>query len=260
MMRMEKNILKYVQDIEQNRNIKVLLACETGSRAWGFPSPDSDYDVRIIYVHELDWYLSINSLKDTIEMMLEDNLIDISGWELRKSLGLLKKSNPPLLERIQSPILYSVDEEFLSDITKAASNSYSKIATIHHYLSMAKKCLDDVIGLKEYKLKKLFYALRTATICKWIIERMEIPPIEFPKAISNLDIDPRIKENISDLISLKAHKNEDYLHSGEENIINFINQCISNAEELKDSLPPGNANSQELNQILRKYIYKNDNR
>ena len=110
---MEERIRQYIKEIEKAQDIKVLLACETGSRAWGFPSPDSDYDVRLIYRHRMDWYLSLLEPKDTFEVMLEDNNFDISGWDIRKTLGLLWKSNPPLLERIQSPIVYVADEEFL---------------------------------------------------------------------------------------------------------------------------------------------------
>lgn len=164
---MEEKIKKYLNQLEEEKKIKILLACETGSRAWGFPSPDSDYDVRIIYVHDVDWYLSLKEKKDTIEWMLENNDLDITGWDLRKVLRLLWKSNPPLLERIQSPIIYRVDEKFLKDINTLATSYYSKIATMHHYLSMAKKTFEE-LNPQEYKLKKLFYALRNSTACKWI--------------------------------------------------------------------------------------------
>jgi len=84
---MKKKIKKYLEQIEEEKEIKILLACETGSRAWGFPSPDSDYDIRIIYVHRNNWYLSVNEQKDTIDIMLENNDLDISGWELKSHLG-----------------------------------------------------------------------------------------------------------------------------------------------------------------------------
>ncbi|MEP7144556.1 MAG: nucleotidyltransferase domain-containing protein [Ferruginibacter sp.] len=99
-----ENIKQILKEIEQMKNIKILYACETGSRAWGFPSPDSDYDIRFIYMHERDGYLSLNQRKDTIEWM--DGDLDITGWDLRKSLVLLQKSNVPLIERFQSPIEY----------------------------------------------------------------------------------------------------------------------------------------------------------
>ena len=100
--------------IEQAYDVRVLYACESGSRAWGFASQDSDYDVRFIYVHSRDWYLSIEDRRDVIEEPISDSL-DISGWELRKTLRLLRKSNPPLLEWLKSPVVYAWDEEFVSD-------------------------------------------------------------------------------------------------------------------------------------------------
>ncbi len=180
---MEEKIKSYLSDLEKERGIEILLACETGSRAWGFPSPDSDFDVRIIYKHHKDWYLSLTEERDTIEYFLDNNEIDISGWDLRKSLRLLAKSNAPLLERIQSPIIYKADKEFLVGINSVAQKAYSRIATIHHYLSMAKKALDDVAGTEEYKLKRFFYALRASVACLWILDREEIPPIEFAKML-----------------------------------------------------------------------------
>ncbi len=127
---MEQKIKNYLTQIEQERNIKILLACETGSRAWGFPSPDSDYDIRMIYAHPRDWYLSLSESKDSINIMLENNDLDISGWDLRKTLRLLWKSNPPLLERIQSPILYQHDAQFLTEVDAAGAGLL--FAHCHH--------------------------------------------------------------------------------------------------------------------------------
>src|SRR5215471_9995733 len=106
-----KDILNMLQQIEREYSVKILYACETGSRAWGFPSPDSDYDIRFIYMHERDWYLSLNERKDTIEFMLNEEL-DITGWDLKKSLLLLKKSNAALIERFQSPVEYYATDGF----------------------------------------------------------------------------------------------------------------------------------------------------
>jgi len=255
---MKTKIQEYLRQIESDKQIKILLACETGSRAWGFPSPDSDYDIRLIYIHNSDWYISIHEKKDSIEMMLENNDLDISGWELKKSLKLLYKSNPPLLERIQSPIIYAADNEFLKDIVELAGICYSKIATIHHYLSMSKKMMEEVQSKSDFKLKQFFYGLRTATLCKWIIEKNEIPPIEFAKAYNNLNLDEGIVKRIDELIALKAGQSESYRHSNEPELIGFVNHCISEAEEKNDSLPAGNFETEQLNKHLRKYVRKYD--
>ena len=93
--------------VEADDDVAILLAVESASRAWGFPSSDSDYDVRFVYVRPPDWYLSIDleARRDVIEYPLKDN-IDLSGWDLRKALRLFRKSNPPLLEWLQCPIVY----------------------------------------------------------------------------------------------------------------------------------------------------------
>jgi len=252
-------ILEHLKRIEKEKGIHILLACETGSRAWGFPSPDSDFDVRLIYVHKKDWYLSLSEKKDSIDLMLDNNNIDISGWELRKSLRLLRKSNASILERIQSPILYKYDELFLDEINRLAFTQYSKIATMHHYLSMAKKFFTDLKLQDKYKLKKLFYALRSATACKWIIENDEIPPIEFEKMILGVSISETLNGRIKDLIDLKSKISESYMHNGEKEIFTFIEDCILLAEDLKNSLPSSNGEIKELDLFLRKTITDNDN-
>lgn len=251
---MKEKIQAYLREIESQRNIRILLACETGSRAWGFPSPDSDFDIRLIYAHKKDWYLSLNEGKDTIELMLEDNNLDISGWDLRKSLRLLSKSNPPLLERIQSPILYLVDKPFLTELTELANTHYSRIATLHHYLSMAKKCYAAIQENPSFKLKKFFYALRSATACKWIMERSEMPPIQFQVMLNSLTIETELTTRIQELIDLKSTVDEAYLHQGEAPLFHFISDCIEMANAQAKMLPAAKGQKEELALFFRKTL------
>ena len=102
-----------LKEIERRYDVKVLYACESGSRGWGFASPDSDYDVRFLYVHPLEWYLRVESPRDVIELPIDDEL-DVSGWEWRKALGLLKGANPTLIEWLDSPVIYQQDEETIT--------------------------------------------------------------------------------------------------------------------------------------------------
>lgn len=256
---MNKKIIQYLDKIENEKGVKILLACETGSRAWGFPSPDSDFDIRIVYAHKKDWYLSLSEKKDSIELMFENNEIDITGWDLRKSLRLLQKSNASLLERIQSPILYKHNSKFLIEMHELANSQYSRIATIHHYLSMAKRFFEELKEKEDYKLKKFFYALRSATACKWILEKEEMPPIEFRKMLDGLNIESSLIYRINELISLKATISENYLHKGEIELFNFIETCINLADEKRASLPSSKGNIEELNAFFLKMISKNDN-
>ncbi len=251
---MENRIKTYLSEIEEEKNIKILLACETGSRAWGFPSPDSDYDVRIIYMHKTEWYLSLNEQKDTIERMLDNNEIDITGWELRKTLRLLLKSNPALLERLQSSILYKIDASFLTEMQNLAGQCYSRISTMHHYLSMSKKCFAEVKESSKYKLKKMFYALRASMACKWILENDEMPPISFLKMMDGVNLNKALHHRILELIELKATKSESYFHTGEEVIFQFIEDTIEEATLKGKKLPAGKGSMELLNTMFRKTL------
>src|SRR5258708_16293983 len=123
----EQHVHQRVRDalaqVEAERHVRVLFACESGSRAWGFASRDSDYDVRFLYVHQRDWYLSVEDHRDVIELPISDDL-DVSGWELRKALRLLRKSNPPLLEWLKSPFVYRCNPAFVADFEPLAAAFY----------------------------------------------------------------------------------------------------------------------------------------
>lgn len=244
---MKQKILEHLKQLEQEQDIKILLASETGSRGWGFHSPDSDYDVRLIYMHQKDWYLSLSEKKDSIELMLENRDLDISGWDLRKTLRLLAKSNAALLERIQSPIIYIADDSFLKSINLLAKKHYSRIGTLYHYISVCKKSLEDVKGKDSYKLKRLFYALRSAAVCQWILSKENNPPIEFLKVLEGISMDESLRAKIEALIKVKMKENETYFHNGESEIINFIEASLSKAESKANSLPSGNGNMEQLN-------------
>ena len=251
---MKEKIQRYLTQLEKDNKIEILLACETGSRAWGFPSPDSDYDIRIIYKHQKDWYLGLVEEKDSLVEFYENNEIDISGWDFRKCLRLLIKSNPALLERIQSPIIYLAKPGFLMEINSLSNQFYSRISTLHHYLGMAKKALSEINELEEYKLKKFFYALRAATACLWILEKEEKPPIEFRIMLDELKIDPIIKVRIQELISLKATISESYLHQGEPAIFNFIHKSLNKAESEAKELPASKGKVKDLNHFFIKHL------
>lgn len=255
---MIEKIKAYLKNLEEERQIKILLACETGSRAWGFPSVDSDYDIRLIYVHKLDWYLSLHNRKDNLNLMLDNNDVDITGWDLQKSFNLLKKSNPPMLERIQSDMIYMADEEFTMEIVPLAQGFYSKIATMHHYLSMAVKFKDELGESHSYRLKKFFYALRSALVCKWILDRDEIPPLQFGELYKGLDLPASHQRRIEELIELKMTIDEKHHHSGEAALIDLMEECIQRARENRNQLPSTKGDIEELDKLFRKYIRKYD--
>ncbi|MBL4661000.1 MAG: nucleotidyltransferase domain-containing protein, partial [Alcanivoracaceae bacterium] len=187
-------------------------------------------------------------------IMLENNDLDFSGWDLRKCLRLLMKSNAALLERIQSPIIYQADTSFLNEIMAIATPCYSRRATLHHYLGLAKRSYSDIIDNKQYKLKKFFYALRAATACRWIITKDKMPPIEFQNMLYVLNIDESIIKRIESLIELKATISESYLHEGDGEILEFINDNIIHARKQAGDLPVAICDIEKLNTFFIKSL------
>lgn len=196
-------------EIENRESVKIIYACESGSRAWGFPSANSDYDVRFIYVREKDWYLSINveTKRDVIELPINDEL-DISGWDLRKALGLLRKSNPPLLEWLSSPIVYLQDDEMSTIFRNLVPLCYSPTACMYHYLHMASGNYREYLKGDEVSVKKYFYVLRPLLAIKWIEERSEAVPMEFGAMVDALIDDANLRSEISNLIERKKQGEE----------------------------------------------------
>jgi predicted nucleotidyltransferase len=191
---MKEKILRKLKEIEKSKNVKILLAVESGSRAWGFASPDSDYDIRFIYQHPPEYYLSLWEQPDVIEFRTADDL-DCSGWDLRKTVRLLAKSNAPLIEWLFSPVEYYQDETFVQQMQELAVGCFSPIATLHHYLGTTKNFM-EVCEMQEVKLKSYCYALRTALAGKWIIANNSFPPVAFADLlpIAPLPVQEKVKE------------------------------------------------------------------
>ena len=164
---MEKVILKNLYKIEKENKIKILYAVESGSRGWGFESTDSDYDVRFIYIHMPEWYLSIQDRRDVIEIPI-DNLLDINGWDIRKTLILYNKSNPTLLEWLSSPIIYMEHGFLIKKLKELVNYYFSSKSCIYHYLHMARGNYREYLKGDVVKIKKYFYVLRPIMACMWV--------------------------------------------------------------------------------------------
>jgi predicted nucleotidyltransferase len=200
---MNTKIQSELQRIERDHEVRVLFAAESGSRAWGFASRDSDYDVRFIYVHERDWYLSIEERRDVIEEPINYQL-DISGWDLRKALQLLRKSNPPLLEWLKSPIVYKADPGFALLFGHLAVEFASADRLFLHYLHMAQGNARGYLKGDIVRLKKYFYVLRPLLACKWIEQGRGPVPMEFQTLVDELVQDPLLRLHIAVLTARPA--------------------------------------------------------
>ena len=245
-------IREKLQEIEHDKKVKILYAVESGSRAWGFASPDSDYDIRFIYKHEPDYYLSLWEKPDVIEFMTPDDL-DGSGWDIAKALKLLAKSNAPLIEWLFSPVVYYQDDDFIKQLQALAMNCFSPIATLHHYLGTTKNFM-DVCEQEEVKLKSYFYALRTALAGRWIIEKNSFPPVDFMEL---LPIAPQnIQDKVLELMTIKANQDESYLHPKEVLITDYLRETVIFNQENAGSLKSGKKMSEELDLFFRDMIIK----
>ncbi|MCL2162700.1 MAG: nucleotidyltransferase domain-containing protein, partial [Betaproteobacteria bacterium] len=154
---MKEIIQKHLMEIEQKENVKILFAIESGSRAWGFASPDSDYDVRFIYVRPVAEYLKLEKRRDVIEYMLTDEL-DINGWDIDKALKLLRTSNPTFFEWSNSPIVYK-QTDFFKKLNRIKNKYFYCKTGLYHYLNMATGNYREYLKKDEVKLKKYFYVL-----------------------------------------------------------------------------------------------------
>lgn len=161
--------------LTRQRGVQVLIAIESGSRAWGFASNDSDYDVRFLYCHPEPWYLSLAPRKDTIDLL--DGDFDAGGWDLRKALRLLRGGNVPLHEWLGSPIVYFENRDVARQLRELAQDAFLPLSATHHYLSMARRKLDEINEGKKRTLKAAFYGLRAALCARDICERAAMPPV-----------------------------------------------------------------------------------
>lgn len=223
-------------NLEKELNIKIVYAVESGSRAWGFASQDSDWDVRFIYLHRLDWYLSINDKKDSFERMLPRDL-DLSGWEMRKTLKLFRKSNPPLLEWLQSPIVYMENSKIMNELRALITEYFNPKACLYHYFHMAEGNFREYLQRDLVGVKKYFYVLRPILACRWIEREGTVPPIEFYKLVETQIEDKNLRSEIDGLLARKIRGDELHTEPKIPLISDFITGKITYYRELLKTFP-----------------------
>ena len=219
---MRELIATKLKEIEDAHQAKILFAVESGSRAWGFPSKDSDYDVRFVYVKRPEWYLSIDEKRDVIEVPINDSL-DINGWDVRKALRLFRKSNPPLMEWLISDIVYADNYDFRAEMMRLRDRVFSPKASMHHYISMAKRNFREYLQAEQVKIKKYFYVLRPVLACLWIEKYDTTPPILFGTLVNDLLQGSPVQHVVQDLYQRKIRGDEMDL----EPKVDAINEFLS---------------------------------
>jgi predicted nucleotidyltransferase len=236
---MHPRITAALTQLEATHGIRILYACESGSRAWGFPSPDSDFDVRFIYCHPPAWYLTLDEGPDTLNFPVDDEL-DLAGWELRKALRLLRSSNASLFEWLQSPVVYHEALDFRARLAPLLPAAFNLKAGLHHYLGQLRRGVEEELLPEEVRLKRLFYALRSALAARWIRERHTLPPMEFAPLRASLPT--ALDAAVAGLLAVKATSNEKTTVPRPAALVAFLQEEYAAgqaARELLSVLRPG---------------------
>jgi len=251
---MRKKIKEQLRRIEDAENIKILLAVESGSRAWGFASPDSDYDVRFVYIRSLEDYLRLDVIRDVIELPIDD-VLDINGWDLQKTLRLLYKSNPTLFEWFSSPIVYK-KTEFSDKFRDLMMHFFSSKKTLYHYVSMAEGNYREYLKGDLVKAKKYFYVLRPVLACQWILDRGTPPPMLFSELLKT-ELPVELIDVVNQLLELKMNSPEVKLIKRISEINEYLDESIPRIKSavrlLDDSYTP---DWSELNQLFLRELMK----
>jgi len=250
--KVREKVLESLTDIEAKHDVKILFACESGSRGWGFASPDSDYDVRFVYVHRLSWYLTVEPGRDVIELPISDEL-DVSGWDLRKALYLLHRSNPTLLEWLDSPVIYRQDESMSAELRNLVPKFFSAERTRYHYLSMAKKNFHEHLQGDEVRLKKYLYALRPLLAMQWVDRGLGFPPMRFADLAERLVSDQTLLDEINQLLEIKMQSGEREYSPRWEKIHHFIESQLATDHTSFDYKKPDGSAS-ELDALLMRAV------
>lgn len=247
-------ILGRLAEVERQERVRIVLAIESGSRAWGFESPNSDYDVRFIYCRRQSWYLSVDleGRRDVLEYGVVDD-IDLNGWDLRKALRLLWKSNPAIVEWLRSPIEYLVRGAFRSEALALLPEIYFPGKGIYHYRNMAKTAFRGVLQADQVRLKKYFYALRPLLAARWVETHDQAAPIEFEKLLDMIADRSDLLADIARLLQQKKTSSEQDVGSPIPRINQFIEAELARLDALTPDVSK-RASAEPLNALFRAVI------
>ena len=248
----EQDIQKELSDIERCEDVKIIFAIESGSRAWGFPSADSDYDIRFVYAHRPDWYISVYEGRDVIERPIS-GLLDISGWDIKKALHLLRKSNPAMMEWQASPIKYREHPTAYAELQTLSRQAFLPLASCHHYKSMMKEHQKRAEGSDQVKYKIYLYALRALLASMWVIRYKTQPPVLFPELVNEFLPDGSIRNIIDELVKIKMSASETDTVARVPELDHFMDTEIAKVE-LALPEPVEGISKQQCNEALRSIL------
>ena len=222
-----------------NERVAIPLAVESGSRAWGFPSPDSDYDCRFIFVRAIDDYLTPWPRRDVIETPL-DAVLDVNGWELGKFLKLLLKGNAVAIEWLQSPIRYRIEPEFRSALLDFADTHGARVPIRRHYLHLGVAQWRRLDQIAEVNAKKLFYSLRPAAALRWlrVHPQASVAPMHFLTLLVESDPPAELIEMVTGLIAAKAATREMGTIAMPASVRRFVEEAFAQEAQELAAEPP----------------------
>jgi predicted nucleotidyltransferase len=252
---MTDTILASLQSIEREENVVILYACESGSRAWGFPSADSDYDVRFLYLRPVEWYLSVTveEKRDVIERPIVGDL-DINGWDLRKALRLMRGSNPALVEWLRSPIVYHDLPALSAPIREMMAEAWNPLSGAYHYRSIAVNTFNAHLTREKISRKKYFYALRPLLAVRWIESGRGLPPIEFGLLLDAMVEDDALRDAVDELLEAKKRGREIDAGDPIPAIDTFIRAELARLEKGPEVRPGGTLSNDRIDAIFRRSL------
>lgn len=248
----KREINDKLNEIEEKEGVRVLHAVESGSRAWGFASPDSDYDVRFVYVRSKEDYLRLDEPRDVIEWQL-DEVLDINGWDLRKALKQFSKGNATLFEWSGSPIVYRTTEDW-GRIREVSKQFFSEKTAVCHYFGIANSTYQGYLLGDTVRYKKYFYALRPLLAAQYIENYHTAPPVLFSDLL-RLDMPQELRKAIDELLAIKKHTTEKKESPHIPEIIDFIESELIRQKEISANMPDDqNKGWGALNRIFAEII------
>ncbi|MEM1319865.1 MAG: nucleotidyltransferase domain-containing protein [Bacteroidota bacterium] len=251
---MKAAIQHKLSSIALEKDLTILYACESGSRAWGFPSPDSDYDVRFVYLKPHDWYFSIHNRKDMLQYPINEDL-DVIGWDIRKFLRLFGKSNATPFEWLQSPIIYEENLHFKEKVWALAESYCQPRHLINHYLGIGRNALKAGLEGDSINIKKYFYVLRPLLAARWIITQQGVPPLEFKDLLTSLEGETDLLAAIHKLWERKLKAKEGEFTPVIPIIQEFVHEEMERCRGLAEDLPPNQQVSiRPLDELFRSFL------
>ena len=243
-------------EVAAERDITVRYANESGSRAWGLASTDSDYDVRFVYQHLKEWYLRLDRPKDMIGPIMElDGELDLVGWDLRKVLSHIAGSNAGVIEWLYSPVVYHPDEEFLTKLRRLATTYFNAPKVAAHYLGIARSA--ELAGFdsdaRDWNLKKYFYYLRPILAADFVLHENRNPPVAFAELQARIS-DPEIRSLLDELIAHKATVGESHRMDIPQPLVRHFSALRESTTRMLEGIPRRTVDRTEADALFRELI------